>query len=65
MTISLPAETVTLSHTGSCLDKTPIPKISYLSDGFPVSWKIHQERTNKARMLVYEPARRLIPPVQE
>jgi len=63
MTIDLPAETVTLSDTGSCLDKTP--SAYNLIEGFPIAWKSYQEKTNKARVLVYEPAQRLIPPVQD
>ena len=32
-------------------------------DWFPLIWKVHQDRVNKARALVYEPERRLVPPV--
>jgi hypothetical protein len=32
-------------------------------DGFPIIWKIHQEKANQARALVYAPARRVVPPV--
>jgi hypothetical protein len=32
-------------------------------DGFAITWKIHQDKVNKARALVYEPVRRLVPPV--
>jgi hypothetical protein len=34
-------------------------------DGFPITWKIHQDKVNKARALVYEPERRLMPPVAD
>jgi hypothetical protein len=32
-------------------------------DGFPIIWKLHQDKVNKARALVYEPERKLVPPV--
>jgi hypothetical protein len=34
-------------------------------DGFPIIWKLHQEKVNKAGALVYEPQRRLVPPIKE
>jgi hypothetical protein len=34
-----------------------------LDDGFSVSWKLHQNKLNKARALVYEAARKLVPPI--
>ena len=34
-----------------------------LDDGFSVSWKLHQGKANKARALVYEAARKLVPPI--
>jgi len=33
-----------------------------LDDGFSVSWKLHQDKVNKARALVYEGKRNLVPP---
>jgi hypothetical protein len=33
-----------------------------LDDGFSVSWKLHQDKLNKARALVYEAERNLVPP---
>ena len=33
-----------------------------LDDGFSVSWKLHQDKVNKARALVYEAERNLVPP---
>ena len=33
-----------------------------LDDGFSVSWKLHQDKVNKARALVYERKRNLVPP---
>jgi hypothetical protein len=35
-----------------------------LDDGFPVTWKIHQDKVDAARALVYGPAQGLIPPVK-
>ena len=32
-----------------------------LDDGFPVSWKLHQDKVNKAHALVYEANRNLVP----
>jgi hypothetical protein len=34
-------------------------------DGFPIIWKIHQDKVSKARTLVYEPEGRLVPPVAD
>jgi hypothetical protein len=34
-----------------------------LDDGFSVSWKLHQDKVNKARALVYEAERKLVPPI--
>ena len=31
--------------------------------GFPIVWKLHQDKVNKARALVFEAQRRLVPPV--
>jgi hypothetical protein len=33
-----------------------------LDDGFSVSWKVHQDKVNKARALIYEAKRSLVPP---
>ena len=32
-------------------------------DAFPIIWKVHQDRVNKARSLLYEPETRLVPPI--
>ena len=32
-------------------------------DGFPITWKIHLDKVSRARALVYEPEKRLVPPV--
>ena len=63
MTIDVAAKTVTIVSTGSCVSKTP--KTYALIDGGAVAWKLHQDKVNKARALVYEPARRLLPPVHD
>jgi hypothetical protein len=34
-------------------------------EGFPIIWKIHQDKVSKARALVYEPETRLVPPVAD
>ena len=34
-------------------------------DGFPIVWKIHLDKVNKARALVYEPLKRLVPPAED
>jgi hypothetical protein len=61
LTIDVLAQTVTRSHTGSCVAKSP--STWTLTDGMAVTWKIYQEGHNKARELVYKPARKLVPPV--
>ena len=33
-----------------------------LDDGFSASWKLHQDRVNKAHAVVYEAKRNLVPP---
>ena len=64
MTINIPKETVALATTGSCINSTP--STYALIDGSVVTMKIYQERIDRARALVYEPARRLIlPPLQD
>ena len=32
-------------------------------EGFPIIWKVHQDKVNTARALVYEPANKLVPPI--
>jgi len=67
MTIDVDTKAVTIAsvpHLDLPFCTKEPPSIWKLVDGFPVAWKIHQDKVNKARALVYEPARRLIPPVQ-
>src|SRR5262249_30022110 len=61
MTINVPAKTVAIVETGNCKTQANFT----LVDGFPVTWKIYQAKKNKARELVYEPARKLVAPVQD
>jgi hypothetical protein len=57
LTITVPAEMVAINST---CDKTPAT--FNLVDGFSLSLKTYHEKRNKAHTLVYEPARRLVPP---
>lgn len=41
------------------------PSAYTLIDGGPVAMKLHQDKANKARALVYEPARKLLPAVPD
>ena len=59
MIIDITAKTVTIHSTGSCMSKTPSGYT--LIDGGPVAMKLHQDKANRARALVYEPARKLLP----
>ena len=63
MAIEIAAKTVAIDSTGSCMSKTP--SAYTLIDGGPVAMKLHQDKMNKARALVYEPARKLLPPVHD
>jgi hypothetical protein len=63
MTIDIVEKTVSIDSTGSCMSKTP-SRYS-LIDGGPVTLKFHQDKVSKARALVYEPARKLLPPAPD
>jgi hypothetical protein len=67
MMIDVDAKAVTITSAPhadlSFCSKEPA-NIWTLVDGFSVAWKIHQEKVNKARVLVYEPAHNKIPPVK-
>lgn len=68
MTIDVETKAVTIAsvpHADLAFCPKGPPSIWTLIDGFPVTWKIHQDKVNKARALVYEPARRFVPPVQD
>jgi hypothetical protein len=67
MTIDMDTKAVTIAsvpHADLAFCSKEPSSIWTLVDGFPVASKIHQEKVNKARALVYESARRLVPPVQ-
>jgi hypothetical protein len=67
MTIDIDTKAATIAsvpHADLPFCSKEPPSIWTLVDGFPVAWKIHQDRVNKARALVYEPARRLVPPIE-
>jgi hypothetical protein len=59
MTMDIIAKKVTVSIF--CNER---PITWKLVEGIPLAWKLHQDRVNKARALVYEPAKRFIPTVQ-
>jgi hypothetical protein len=68
MTIDVNTEAVTIvtaPHADLAFCSKEPASIWTLVDGFPVVWKLHQDRVNKARALVYEPAQRLVPPIQD
>jgi hypothetical protein len=60
MTIDVKAQTVTIVavfHADLAFCTKKPPNIWTLADGFPVAWKLYQDRINIGRALVYEPAR--------
>ncbi len=66
MTLDIQTQSVMISsvpHSDlpSCANQGPTTW-RLLDDGFSVSWKLHQHRLNKARALVYEAKRNLVPP---
>jgi hypothetical protein len=66
MTIDIKTESVMISSVPrsdlpSCARERPTTW-RLLDDGFSVSWKLHQDKVNKARALVYEAERKLVPP---
>jgi hypothetical protein len=66
MTIDIQAKSVTISSVphsdlASCANQGPTTW-RLLDDGFSVSWKLHQDKVNKAQALVYEAKRNLVPP---
>jgi hypothetical protein len=67
MTLDIQTQSVTISsipHSDlpSCAKQGPTTW-RLLDDGFSVSWKLHQDKVNKARALVYEAERKLVPPI--
>jgi hypothetical protein len=66
MTLDIQTQSVTISsvpHSDlpSCANQGPTTW-RLLDDGFSVSWKLHQDKVNKARALVYEANKNLVPP---
>jgi hypothetical protein len=64
LTVDVDAQDVTIAsvpHTDLPFCSKGPANIWKLVDGFPVTWNIYRERYNKARALVYEPARKLFP----
>jgi hypothetical protein len=66
MTVNLKTETVNIvwtPRTPGCFGSGPNIEtlVETLVDGSDVAWKLHQERMSKARALVYEPAKKLMP----
>ena len=57
------ATIVTVEHgkPPSCIDLRETPIIRRLVDGLQVAQKLNEDRVNKARALVYEPAKTLLP----
>jgi hypothetical protein len=67
MSIDIPTKSVTISTVPHSNSKLPFcgngaPTTWRLADGDAITWKIHQDKVNKARALVYEPERRLVLP---
>jgi hypothetical protein len=64
MTLDLQAASLVISSVPhSDLSSCPKPGPTtwrLLDDGFPVSWKLHQDKVNKAHALVYEANRNLV-----
>ena len=66
LTIDIKTESVMISSVphsdlSSCAKEGPTTW-RLLNDGFSVSWKLNQDKVNKARALVYEAKRNLVPP---
>ena len=59
-TKSVVISSVPRSDLSSCANQRPTTW-QLLDDGFSVSWKLHQNKVNKARALVYEAEKRLLP----
>jgi hypothetical protein len=62
MTVDVKAEALNIvrtPRTPGCFGSGP--NVWTLVDGFNVAWKLHLDRIGKARALIYEPARNLMP----
>jgi hypothetical protein len=61
LTVDVDTKDVTITgvpHAGLPFCSKEPANIWKLVDGFPVAWNIYREKYNKARALVYEPARK-------
>lgn len=68
MSIDIQTESVTISSVPLSNSKLPFcgnggPTTWRLADGEAITRKIHQDKVSAARTLVYEPERRLVPPI--
>jgi hypothetical protein len=66
MTLDIQTESVMISSVphsdlSFCANQGPTTW-RLLDDGFSASWKLHQDKVSKARALVYEAKRNLVPP---
>jgi hypothetical protein len=66
MTVDIKGEQVSIvtvpqPDSSLCTGARGSPSTWKLVDGFPVAWKLNQEKMNKARLLVYPAAKRLMP----
>jgi len=69
LTIDIRTETVMISSVPHsdltfCANQRPT-NWRLLDDGFFVSWKLHQDKVNKARALVYEAEKKLVPRIMD
>ena len=57
--------TSSVPHSDLSCAKQGLTTWRLLDDGFSASWKLHQDKVNKARVLVYEAEKKLVPPIVE
>jgi hypothetical protein len=70
MTVDIESQSVTISWEptpGQSCGPKGLWELTWrlVDDANSVAWKFHQDKANKARPLVYEPARRLVAPVAD
>ena len=69
LSIDIPTKSVTITsapHSDLSFCSKQGPTTWRLADkGFPIIWKLHQDKVNKARALVYEPEKTLVPPIAD
>ena len=64
MTVDVKTEEVTIAstpHADLPFCSTEQADIWRLADGFKITWNFYRDRYNKARELIYEPAKKLFP----